>query len=285
MAINIPVFQARPIDEPGIGDFLNPLMQAVRQKQQSDASESRFVRELQLKHDQLAEQQNYHQKQIAGLLAAQQIKANAPPELSEAQKTRLADANKAKANLQASYKAYDILIKHVKDNKVLTNSPIQSRLTGNQFGGDLVEKMLGGHSDYTVAQNQFNAKVTSVAETLLNAGALPKNIVTVEAAVQAIKGGLQNFAGMDNDQAIQLLKEARDSFLTPMRQRVNRNIWQATNPGAVYPEPPVQQTTPGQGTTQASDSGQGTLAKLQNQRAQQQRQIEMILAKVKKLGG
>ena len=265
MAINIPVFQARPIDEPGIGDFLNPLMQAVRQKQQSDASESRFVRELQLKHDQLAEQQNYHQKQIAGLLAAQQIKANAPPELSEAQKTRLADANKAKANLQASYKAYDILIQHVKDNEVLTNSPIQSRLTNNQFGGDLVEKLLGGHSDYTVAQNQFNAKVTSVAETLLNAGALPKNIVTVEAAVQAIKGGLQNFAGMDNDQAIQLLKEARDSFLTPMRQRVNRNIWQATNPGAVYPDqgttqppasgqgtaqPPVQQTPTGQGTTQ-----------------------------------
>jgi len=303
MAINIPVFQARPIDEPGIGDFLNPLMQAVRQKQQSDASESRFARELQLKHDQLAEQQKYHQDQLEGInkyrtamiaaqIAAAKAKQEAGPALSRTQQSALIKAKQIAAGAKETGRYSQNLVNFIKspEAKVLFNSGVQAATSGIPIVGPL-ERALTRGNKFNLARNKFQSLVSTLVENYMTKAGLPKSEEGIKEARQAVLGGLHDgFSGWNPDTAAEAVSKATGNLVRELGIRANQYAMAARDPMSQVvpmeqPQTPVQQTPTGQGTTQPPASGQGTLANLHNQQAELQRQIKMIQAKVNELGG
>ncbi|MHC4634081.1 MAG: hypothetical protein ACYSYU_02550 [Planctomycetota bacterium] len=281
MAINIPVFQARPIDETGIGDFLNPLMQAVRQKQQSDASESRFARELQLKHDQLAEQQKYHQEQIdginkyrTGMLAAQQIKANAPPELSRTQQSALIKARQLGAGAQETGRYAQNLVSFLKspEAKPLFTSGVQAAISGIPVLGPL-EKALARGNKFNVARNKFESLTSALVDNYITKSGLPKTEAGMEAARQAVLGGLHDgFSGWEQGKAAEAVSNTTSKLIGELGTRAKQYAMAALDPMSQVA--PMEQPQP-----------QDELSQMQNQRAEQQRQFEMMQAKLKELGG
>lgn len=285
MAINIPVFQARPIDEPGIGDFLNPLMQAVRQKQQGDASESRFARELQLKHDQLAEQQKYHQDQLesinkyrTGMLAAQmaaaKAKQEAGPALSRTQQSALIKARQLGAGAQETGRYAQNLVSFLKspEAKPLFTSGVQAAIIGTSLFGPL-EKALGRGNKFNVARNKFESLTSALVDNYITKSGLPKTEAGMEAARQAVLGGLHDgFSGWEQGKAAEAVSNTTSKLIGELGTRAKQYAMAALDPMS-------------QGAPMQQPQQQDELSQMQNQRADQQRQFEMMQAKLNELGG
>ncbi len=285
MAINIPVFQARPIDEPGIGDFLNPLMQAVRQKQQGDASESRFARELQLKHDQLAEQQKYHQDQLesinkyrTGMLAAQmaaaKAKQEAGPALSRTQQSALIKARQLGAGAQETGRYAQNLVSFLKSPEAtpLFTSGVQAAISGIPVLGPL-EKALTRGNKFNVAKNKFESLTSALVDNYITKSGLPKTEAGMEAARQAVLGGLHDgFSGWDQGKAAEAVSNTTSKLIGELGTRAKQYATAALDP--------MSQMAPMEQPQQ-----QDELSQMQNQRAAQQRQFEMMQAKLNELGG
>lgn len=285
MAINIPVFQARPIDEPGIGDFLNPLMQAVRQKQQGDASESRFARELQLKHDQLAEQQKYHQDQLesinkyrTGMLAAQmaaaKAKQEAGPALSRTQQSALIKARQLGAGAQETGRYAQNLVSFLKspEAKPLFTSGVQAAISGIPVLGPL-EKALARGNKFNVARNKFESLTSALVDNYITKSGLPKTEAGMEAARQAVLGGLHDgFSGWEQGKAAEAVSNTTSKLIGELGTRAKQYAMAALDPMS-------------QGAPMQQPQQQDELSQMQNQRADQQRQLEMMQAKLNELGG
>lgn len=285
MAINIPVFQARPIDEPGIGDFLNPLMQAVRQKQQGDASESRFARELQLKHDQLAEQQKYHQDQLesinkyrTGMLAAQmaaaKAKQEAGPALSRTQQSALIKARQLGAGAQETGRYAQNLVDFLKspEAKPLFTSGVQAAISGTSVFGPL-EKALGRGNKFNLARNKFESLTSALVDNYITKSGLPKTEAGMEAARQAVLGGLHDgFSGWEQGKAAEAVSNTTSKLIGELGTRAKQYAMAALDPMS-------------QGAPMQQPQQQDELSQMQNQRADQQRQFEMMQAKLNELGG